>query len=71
MRMSPVEGGILIPAGGVAQLRPGGLHVMLIGLTQDLEADTTIALTLTFDDGTVMELDVPVREPMESPMMHD
>lgn len=72
MQMSQIEGGILVPAGGVAQLQPGGMHVMLIGLTQDLEVDTTIALTLTFDDGTVIELDVPVQEPMDAPMMmHD
>lgn len=72
MQMSQIEGGILVPAGGVAQLQPGGMHVMLIGLTQDLEVDTTIALALTFDDGTVIELDVPVQEPMDAPMMmHD
>jgi len=72
MRMSPIEGGILIPAGGVAQLKPGGLHIMIIGLTQDLETGNTISLTLTFDDDTVMEVEVPVQEPLESPMMmHD
>lgn len=72
MQMSQIEGGILVPAGGIAQLKPGGLHVMLIGLAQDLEVDTTIALTLTFDDDTVIELDVPVQDPMEAPMMmHD
>ena len=73
MRMSPIEGGILIPAGGVAQLQPGGLHIMIIGLTQDLETGDSVSLTLTFDDDTVMEVEVPVQEPMESApmMMHD
>lgn len=71
MRMSPIEGGIVIPASGVAQFQPGGLHVMLIGLTQDLETGNSISLTLTFDDDSVMEVDVPVQEPMEPMMMQD
>ncbi len=73
MRMSPIEGGILIPAGGVARLQPGGLHIMIIGLTQDLEAGKSLSLTLTFDDDTTMEIEVPIQEPMESApmMMHD
>lgn len=70
MRMSPVEEGILIPAGGVAQLKPGGLHIMLIGLTQDLKTGDNVSLILTFDDDTIIELEVPVQEPIESaPMM--
>lgn len=68
MRMQPVEGGIVVPAGGYAQLRPGGLHVMFIGLTQDLQPETTMDLTLTFDSGEVIELTVPIREPMEGEM---
>jgi copper(I)-binding protein len=72
MRMSPIEGGVLIPAGGVAQLKPGGLHIMMIGLTEDLEAGNSISLTLIFDDDAVIEVEVPVQEPMEDPMMmHD
>lgn len=72
MQMRPIEGGILIPAGGLAVLQPGGLHVMLIGLTQELIADNTMALSLSFEDGTVIELEVPIHEPMESamPMNH-
>lgn len=68
MQMSMIEGGIVVPAGGVAQLQPGGLHVMLIGVAEPMEVDTTITLTLTFDDETVMELEVPVQEPMEDGM---
>ncbi|HET7763454.1 MAG TPA: copper chaperone PCu(A)C, partial [Phycicoccus sp.] len=36
MRMQPKSGGLVIPAGGSQVLRPGGDHVMLMGLTQAL-----------------------------------
>jgi len=48
MAMHPVER-IEIPAGGTVELKPGGYHVMLIGLTQELEVGSTIDLTLKFE----------------------
>jgi copper(I)-binding protein len=68
MQMRPVEDGILIPAGGLAHLKPGGLHVMLIGLNQELAVDSTIPLTLGFADETVIELEIPVQAPPEASM---
>ena len=40
-----------IPANGQASLRPGGLHVMLIGLNQVIEVGKPVELTLVFSDG--------------------
>jgi len=68
MQMRPIEGGIVIPPGGVAVLEPGGKHVMLMGLTQELPAGTTIELTLTFAESGEVVLTIPVREPMEPGM---
>jgi copper(I)-binding protein len=68
MQMRPVEGGIPVPAGGTARLQPGGLHVMLIGLTQELAVDATLDLTLNFAESGVIELTVPVQEPPEEGM---
>jgi copper(I)-binding protein len=68
MQMRPVEGGILVPAGGIAQLQPGGQHVMLIGLTQELVIGTTLDLTLSFAQSGDIVLSVPVQEPVEMPM---
>lgn len=48
MRMHPVEGGIAVPAGGTVELKPGGLHVMLIGLTGPLAEGGRVPLTLGF-----------------------
>ena len=68
MQMRPVEGGIPVPAGGTAQLQPGGLHVMLIGLTQELAMGAMMELTLTFAESGDIELTVPIQEPMEMSM---
>jgi periplasmic copper chaperone A len=47
MGMHEVES-IAIPAGGSVALKPGGYHVMLMGLKQDLKAGDTVELQLTF-----------------------
>lgn len=48
MRMRPVAD-IPVPAGQTVRLRPGGLHVMLIGLTEPLRQGATAPLTLRFE----------------------
>jgi len=59
MKMRPVEA-IDLPAGGEAKLIPGGLHVMLFGLTQPLKEGTRIPLTLTFEKSGTINFDVMV-----------
>lgn len=49
MRMSEVEGGIVIPAGESVQLMPGGLHVMFMDMQQSLAEGEEHAATLTFE----------------------
>ena len=51
MRMRKVSH-IDIQANGSAELKPGGYHIMLIGLERELKAGTTESLTLTFSDGS-------------------
>lgn len=60
MQMRQVEY-IDLPAGGFAELKPGGLHLMLIGLKQPLKVDEHVQISLSLDDGSIIELDVPVR----------
>lgn len=62
MQMRPLEDGIAVPAGGFAELAPGGLHVMLIGLRAPLVAGETMDLTLTFAEHGDVTLTLPVRE---------
>ncbi len=68
MQMSPIEGGIIVPAGGAVILQPGGKHMMLIGLTQELAAGTSLDFTLTFAKAGEIKLSVPVQPPPETKM---
>lgn len=61
MRMRPVKD-IEIKTKGEAVLKPGSLHVMLIGLKQDLKEGDNVAITLTFEDGSSKKVEAPVRK---------
>lgn len=58
-RMDPVES-LVIPAGGKLELRPGGLHMMLLQVTSDLTSGSSIALDLNLASGGTLRLSVPV-----------
>ena len=60
MRMVEVEDGILVPAGGMAALKRGGDHVMLMGLAKPFVDGETMSLTLTFEKAGEVQLDVPI-----------
>jgi len=64
MGMRPVEGGaIAIPAGGEAELKMGGLHIMCIDKLEDFELGAVLPLTLEFEKSGEMMIDVEIREP--------
>lgn len=54
--MSERPEGIAIASGETATLEPGGLHVMLMGLTSAILSGTKINLTLKFKDGSTVKL---------------
>ncbi|RPI91973.1 MAG: copper chaperone PCu(A)C, partial [Chloroflexi bacterium] len=60
--MREVEG-IDIPAGGSAELKPGGYHVMLIGLKQDIQEGDMITITLIFQNAGKVTIEAPVKAP--------
>lgn len=60
MQMRPVEGGLAIPPASYLELKPGGLHIMLINLTEPLVEGQQIELTLTFEHAGDVVLAVPV-----------
>lgn len=62
MVMRRIEGGLTIEAGYGQVLMPGGNHVMLMGLTEELSPGDEVDLTLEFSDGSSEELTVPVKE---------
>lgn len=60
VKMRPVEGGVEVPANGHVVLAPGGQHVMLIGLREQLIRETTIPLTLIFERAGRFEIEAVV-----------
>jgi len=64
MAMQPVAGGrIALPAGGSAELKQGGLHIMCINKLEDFTEGAELELTLEFENAGDMPLDVEIREP--------
>ena len=61
MEMREITGGLPVAANDSVVLKPGGYHVMLIGLKKPLKADETIPLTLDFEKAGKISLTVPVR----------
>lgn len=60
-RMRQVTGGVAIPAGKTVALRPGGYHIMMIGLHHPLVAGQGFPLTLTFAHAAPVTVTVTVR----------
>jgi copper(I)-binding protein len=60
-KMRPVEA-IEIPAQGEAVLKPGGYHIMLLNLTQDLSLGDKIPVTLILKDGRTLTLACEVKK---------
>ncbi|AHV91256.1 copper chaperone PCu(A)C [Bordetella holmesii] len=48
-RMREVEGGIVVPADGKVELRPGGYHVMFLKLKAPFAEGGSVPATLTFE----------------------
>ncbi len=73
MKMRRVEN-ITIAPGASTVLEPGGLHVMLMGLTEPLVEGKSFPLTLQFQRAGSVEVEVMVSEPEgadSSHMQHD
>ncbi|WP_082671997.1 copper chaperone PCu(A)C [Thiomicrospira sp. XS5] len=67
MRMRQVPK-IDLPAGQKTALQPGGLHIMLINLTEPVKEGQHIKIDLTFDDGSTKTIDA-IGRPLMKPMM--
>ena len=60
LRMEESAHGFKVPEGGALALEPGGLHVMLMGLSEPLEDGATLPLVLTFESAGEVAVAVPV-----------
>jgi len=60
MSMQPVEK-IEVPAGGTVALKPGGLHIMFIGLKKGWKAGDKFNITLNFEKSGAKTIEVEVK----------
>ena len=72
MRMREVEKGIEIPPGATVELKPGGFHVMFMGLKAPFAKEAKVPLTLVFEKaGSIdVELMVQAMGAQPPPSMH-
>lgn len=64
MLMRPVDS-VPLATGSTIVFEPGGLHLMLVGLKQDIKAGDVLHLTLEFQNHPDLTLDVEVRDTTE------
>ena len=63
MTMRPVSGGLEIPAGGEAALKPGSYHVMFLSLTRQTKKGEKFKGTLTFEKAGTVDVEFAVDAP--------
>lgn len=60
MQMRPLKQGITIPAGESILLKPGGFHLMFMGMKSQLKDGQNYPVKLTFTNSGAMEINFPV-----------
>jgi hypothetical protein len=62
MAMMQAQETLVLPSHGRLEMKPGGYHIMLIAPQSVMKAGENVPLALTFADGEIIELKVPVRK---------
>jgi copper(I)-binding protein len=70
MRMRELENGVEIPPGATVTLAPGGVHLMMMGLKNPLQAETRVPLTLVFEKAGKIDVELTVVALGASPGAH-
>ena len=65
MKMRPLEGGLVIPPHREVMLKPGGNHLMFMGLNGKMEPGSTHQITLHFDRGQRVLVIAEVKKPSD------
>lgn len=61
MKMEELKDGIVIPAGGSVVLKPKSLHIMFMGLKQQVSEGESFTGTLTFEKAGTVTIDYEVK----------
>lgn len=60
--MRKIQGDVTVPAGGELLLEPGANHIMLMDITKPLSPGDDVTITLTFTDGSTLEIVALVKD---------
>jgi copper(I)-binding protein len=60
MRMRGLDKGLEIPPGATVELKPGGFHVMFMGLKAPFTKGGKVPLTLVFEKAGSIDVELPV-----------
>ncbi|SDG51674.1 copper chaperone PCu(A)C [Alloyangia pacifica] len=63
MKMRALPDGLVIPAGETVELKPGGYHLMLMGLKQPLVMGESVTISLTFEKAGTIEVPLAIGAP--------
>lgn len=70
MTMRPIEGGLAIAAGSKIELKPGGNHLMLMGMDTPLKEGERAEVTLTFEGAGDISVELMVMKADTKNMDH-
>ena len=70
LRMVHQKEGIVIPAGGEVLFKPGGYHLMFMGLAKNFEMDEKYPVTLTFKNAGEVNVVLTVKKAAMTDMRH-
>ena len=60
MRMRALENGVVLPPGRTVELKPGGYHVMFMGLKAPFVKDQKVSATLVFEKAGRIDIEFQV-----------
>lgn len=66
MKMRALTGGLALPAGKAVELKPGGYHLMLMDLKQQLEAGDKVPLTLVVEGADGKRENIVIQAPVKA-----
>lgn len=70
MKMRALDQGLPVPAGETVELKPGGYHVMFIGLAAPFEAGKAFKGKLVFEKAGPVEVEFQIQDMKMPPMDH-
>ncbi|MHA7774081.1 copper chaperone PCu(A)C [Roseibium sp. M-1] len=62
MTMRPVEDGVDLPAGETVALKPGGYHIMFMGISEPFQEGTRVPVVLTFEKAGDVAVELAVEK---------